>query len=199
MSRTVESAVREFGPKMRKKLGPSCQRAGVPFPPRRLVLLAFKEEKVLELWGAGGRGGFKKLASYPVLAASGGPGPKRREGDRQVPEGFYNLTVLNPNSAYHLSIRVDYPNAEDIAHGTVERGQMGGDIYIHGNAKSIGCLAMGDPAIEEIWPLVGTVGLKNCKILISPIDFRTKPVPKTDDPWLRDLYSRLKTELRKFR
>lgn len=198
MQRTVESAVREFGPKMQAKFAPACQRAGVPFPPKRLTFLAFKEEKILEIWGADGRGDFHKLATYPILAASGGPGPKRREGDRQVPEGFYNLTVLNPNSAYHLSIRVDYPNAEDIAHRTVERGQMGGDIYIHGNAKSIGCLAMGDPGIEEIFPLVATVGLRNCKILIAPEDFRTKPIPKTDDAWLRELYARLKTELKRF-
>lgn len=198
MARTVESALREFGPKMRARFAPACERAGIPFPPKRLTLLAFKEEKVLEISGAGARGGFKKLASYPVLAASGGPGPKRREGDRQVPEGFYNLTALNPNSAYHLSIRVDYPNAEDIANRTVERESMGGDIYIHGNAKSIGCLAMGDPAIEEIWPLIAIVGLKNCKIRIFPVDFRSQPTRKVTDPWFKDLYSRLTLELRNF-
>jgi murein L,D-transpeptidase YafK len=194
MSRSVEQVVSQYGPKMRAKFRPACQRARVAFPPKKLVLLAFKDEKSLEIWGDG-----KKLATYPILAASGDLGPKRQEGDRQVPEGFYKLTVLNPNSAYHLSIRVDYPNAEDIAHRTVERSQMGGDIYIHGNAASIGCLAMGDPAIEEIFPLIATVGLRNSRILISPVDLRVKPAPLTRDPWLKDLYKRLKTSLRAFR
>jgi murein L,D-transpeptidase YafK len=193
MPRTVAQVLTHYGPKMRARFVPACKRAGVVFPPKRLMLLAFKEEMRMELWGDG-----KKLHTYPILAASGTSGPKRREGDRQVPEGFYKLTVLNPNSAYHLSIRVDYPNAEDIAHRTVERSQMGGDIYIHGEAVSIGCLAMGNPAIEEIFPLVATVGLRSCKILICPVDLRTKPAPETDDPWLRDLYARLKRSLKTF-
>ena len=75
---------------------------------------------------------------------------------------------------------------------------MGGDIYIHGNAKSIGCLAMGDPAIEEIFPLVAAVGLMHCTILISPTDLRTDPIPPTDDPSTRNLYARMKMELNKF-
>ncbi len=194
MSRSVEQVVAQYGPKMRAKFRPACQRARVSFPPKKLVLLAFKEEKSLEIWGDG-----KKLATYPILAASGDLGPKRCEGDRQVPEGFYKLTVLNPNSAYHLSIRVDYPNAEDIAHKTVERNQMGGDIYIHGNAASIGCLAMGDPGIEEIFPLIATVGLRNSRIIISPVDLRVSSAPETADRWLKDLYKRLKISLRNYR
>ena len=193
MPRTVAQVVSQYGPKMRARFVPACKKAGVAFPPRTLTLLAFKEEQQLEIWS-----GRKKLASYPILAASGDIGPKRREGDRQVPEGFYRLTVLNPNSAYHLSIRVDYPNAEDIAHRTAERGQMGGDIYIHGNAVSIGCLAMGDDAIEEIFPLIATVGLRNCRILIAPTDLRTKSAPDTDDPWVKSLYVRLKKALKAF-
>jgi hypothetical protein len=193
MPRTVAQVVSQYGPKMRAKFVPACKSAGVAFPPRALTLLAFKEEARLEIWT-----GRKKLAEYPILAASGGPGPKRREGDRQVPEGFYRLTVLNPNSAYHLSVRVDYPNAEDIAHRTVERAQMGSDIYIHGKAASIGCLAMGDDAIEEIFPLIATVGLKKCRILIAPTDLRTQPIPETEDAWVKGLYGRLKKALRTF-
>ncbi|MGC4047729.1 MAG: L,D-transpeptidase family protein [Armatimonas sp.] len=193
MPRSVAQAVSQYGPKMRAKFAPACKKAGIAFPPKTLTLLAFKEEKQLEIWS-----GREKLAEYSVLAASGDIGPKRREGDRQVPEGFYRLTVLNPNSAFHLSIRVDYPNAEDIAHKTVERAQMGGDIYIHGNAKSIGCLAMGDAAIEEIFPLIATVGLRNCRIIIAPRDLRTQPIPDSDNAWVKSLYIRLKKALRVF-
>lgn len=91
-----------------------------------------------------------------MLAASGGPGPKLREGDLQVPEGVYRLTAFNPNSSYHLSLRVDYPNAEDRAAEdravarSDRRTSLGGDIFIHGKAVSIGCLAIGDPGIEEL-------------------------------------------------
>lgn len=198
MQRTVAEALALYRPKMRARFVPACRRAQVAFPPKRLLLLALKEERRLEFWGAEGRMGYRFLTEYPVLAASGVPGLKCIEGDRQVPEGFYKLTALNPNSRFHLSVRVDYPNSEDIARSKVPRSQRGGDIYIHGNAVSIGCLAMGDPAIEEIFPLIATVGLPNSRIWILPRDLRTKPAPPTDDPATAHLYQRMQKALTVF-
>lgn len=199
MQRTLETALATYGPVMRRRFVPACQRAGVAFPPKRLLLLAFKDEKRLEVWGADGGGSYKLLADYTVLAASGVAGVKRREGDRQVPEGFYKLTALNPSSRFHLSLRVDYPNSEDRAHATVPHEQLGSDIYVHGNSVSIGCLALGDDKIEELFPLVATVGLKNSRIWISPCDLRIKPAPVADEAWVTQLYQRMALALKPFK
>lgn len=199
MQRTLAEALETYGPVMRRRFVPACKRAGIAFPPKRLLLLAFKDEKSLEVWGANGGGRYKFLASYSVQAASGRSGVKRRQGDQQVPEGFYKLTVLNPSSRFHLSFRVDYPNKDDLAHATVPREQLGGDIYVHGNCVSIGCLAMGDANIEELFPLVATVGLKSSRIWIAPCDLRIKPAPPADEPWVARLYQRLILALKPFR
>lgn len=153
------------------------------WPPKSITLVAFKEERRLEVWGDG-----RWLKSFPILAASGVAGPKRREGDRQVPEGIYRLTTLNPQSRFHLSIRVDYPDAEDFRNGCT-----GSDIYIHGGAVSIGCIAVGNEAIEEIYRLSERV--ENRWIIIVPWDFRRKAPPPAEEPWVADRYARLNREL----
>jgi murein L,D-transpeptidase YafK len=124
--------------------------AGVAYPPEELYLRAFKHERELEVW-AGARGqALKKVKTYPFCAASGELGPKRREGDLQVPEGFYTIDLFNPHSAYHLSIRVSYPNESDRILG---RRPLGGAIMVHGNCVSIGCIAIEDGPIEELYIL----------------------------------------------
>jgi hypothetical protein len=153
------------------------------WPPRSLTLVAFKEERRLEVWGDG-----RWLRTYPILAASGTAGPKRQEGDRQVPEGIYQLTTLNPRSRFHLSIRVDYPDAEDCRNGCT-----GGDIYVHGGAVSIGCIAIGNQAIEEIFRLSQHVA--NRWIIIVPWDLRRKAPPASEERWIADRYARLSREL----
>ena len=158
---------------------PSCRS----WPPRTLTLLAFKEERRLEAWADG-----RRLKIYPILAASGTPGVKRREGDGQVPEGVYRLTTLNPSSRFHLSIRVDYPDAEDR-----RQGCTGGDIYVHGGAASIGCLAIGNEAIEEVYRLAQLV--PDRRILILPWDLRLKSPPVSGEAWIADRYERLGREL----
>ncbi|MCU0352813.1 MAG: L,D-transpeptidase family protein [Cytophagales bacterium] len=116
-----------------------------------IFLRAFKEEKQLELWAKpkGKPTGWKLVKTYPVCSASGVAGPKRRQGDLQVPEGFYTINRWNPQSSFLLSLGLDYPNASDRV--LSDRKQPGGDIFIHGNCVSIGCLAMTDPAIQEIY------------------------------------------------
>jgi murein L,D-transpeptidase YafK len=127
-----------------------ARKAGFQDLPRYLYLRAFKHEGVLELWGSEQRGAkYRLIHTYPIAAQSGELGPKRQEGDRQVPEGLYRVVVFNPNSAFHLSLGLDYPNASDRIRS--DKKKPGGDIYIHGGAASIGCLAMTDDAIQEIY------------------------------------------------
>lgn len=123
----------------------------VEFPASRVFLRAYKQERELELWVGNADGPLKLYRTYAIAAASGELGPKRKEGDRQVPEGIYRVDRLNPASQFYLSIDLNYPNAYDREVGAA---RPGGDIFIHGDAKSIGCLAMTDPKIREIYPLV---------------------------------------------
>jgi uncharacterized membrane protein len=189
--------LRTLAPRHRDRLRAAAAERGIAYPPSRLTLVGLKDERTLEVWAEAGRRSLL-LRSYPVLAASGGSGPKRREGDGQVPEGVYRLTGFNPNSSYHLSIRVDYPNADDRAAAREEgRTRLGGDIFIHGKAVSIGCLALGDDAIEELYLLLADVGLRNSRLLLSPA---ARPDPaRADAPWVGRLYARLGRELRAVR
>jgi murein L,D-transpeptidase YafK len=125
------------------------RQAGVPVPARELFLRAFKHEAVLEVWARGDEAEFKLIRTYPITYSSGRPGPKRREGDRQVPEGFYQIEGFNPLSLYHLSLRVNYPNASDRV--LSDREKPGFDIYVHGGDGSVGCLPLGDAGIEEVY------------------------------------------------
>lgn len=116
-----------------------------------IFIRAFKEEEVLELFVENEKTGkFELFRTYPVAAASGTLGPKLAEGDGQVPEGFYfsGPDAMNPNSDFHLSFNIGFPNAYDRAHG-----RTGSFIMIHGSNVSIGCLAMTDAKIEEIYTL----------------------------------------------
>jgi murein L,D-transpeptidase YafK len=125
------------------------EKAGIGYPARGLLLRAFKSEGELELWAELAPGAaYIKLKTYPICARSGDIGPKLREGDGQVPEGFYRIVSFNPWSSYHLSMRVDYPNRSDRARAG---GRLGGDIFIHGKCVTIGCIPMGDQAIEELY------------------------------------------------
>lgn len=107
----------------------------------------------MELWAGGDR--MHLMQSYPIAAMSGLLGPKRREGDLQVPEGVYRIARFNPNSRFHLSMGLDYPNASDRIRGGRRPGT---DIYIHGNRVSAGCMAMTDRLIDEIYPLCASAG-----------------------------------------
>ena len=197
-ARSVADVVRDMGPAARERLRPHFAAAGVAYPPRSVTLLALKEERRVELWAAAA-GSPRIVRSYPVLAASGVAGPKLREGDLQVPEGVYRIPLLNPNSQYHLSMKVDYPNAFDRRRARAEgRTRLGGDIFIHGRAVSIGCIAVGDPAIEELFVLASDVGLARIKVLIAPRDLRQsagRDVAPSGSPWLDELYAALRAEM----
>ncbi len=198
--RSVQDVLDALEPAATRKLRQAGREHGIDWPPKRLTLLAFKQERSLEVWGANAEGAFARLGRYRILAASGRGGPKRRQGDKQVPEGFYRLPELNPNSAYHLSIRVDYPNTEDSLNAAIPFEKMGGDIYIHGSDVSIGCLAIGDDAIEELFCLAAQVPASGRRIIIAPLDFRRRPKAPLPpgEPWVLDLYRRIIRELRAF-
>ncbi len=128
--------------------------ARLSFPPRSMVFRVFKDVGRLDVWGADS-GRLVPVATYGVCYASGGLGPKRKEGDSQVPEGFYTLDLFNPRSSYHLSMRVSYPNRSDRILGHPKT--PGGAIMIHGSCVSIGCLAMSDERIEELWAMAAAM------------------------------------------
>ncbi len=149
-----------------KTVADLCAAAGVTYPPRDLFLRGFKTERVLEAWARNDDGPFRLVASWPVLAASGGPGPKRIQGDRQVPEGCYTVAVRNPKSRFHLSLGLNYPNASDRIRSDRER--PGDDIYLHGNAVSIGCMAIGDERVEELYLLATDVRRQDISVHLFP-------------------------------
>ena len=201
--RTIEQVVSVIGSPVENRIRPAFERANVAWPPRNLTVIAFKAERRLELYSD-----FKErprfICSYPILAASGTSGPKLREGDRQVPEGFYRIELLNPNSRYHLSLRVNYPNPDDIDRARQDGrdlSNLGGDIMIHGGAASIGCLALGDPVIEELFILAALVGLDNVRLIIAPLDFRRANLPAMPESapiWTGELHERLHDAIARF-
>ena len=97
---TLDARIAEIGPRATARLEEKFRAAKVTWPPRRVALLAFKDERVVELQAQAGDGRWQAVHRYPVKAASGELGPKLKEGDRQVPEGLYRVTFLNPNSSY---------------------------------------------------------------------------------------------------
>ena len=175
-----------------------CQGQDV-LSPREVIFIALKQEKRLELW-ARDSGEFRFIRDYYIQAASGVVGPKLRQGDRQVPEGIYRIVELNPNSHYHLSMKLNYPNEFDLLHARQEgRTAPGSDILIHGKAVSIGYLAMGDEAIEELFVLTEHEGVENVKVVIAPHDPRTYPLKadsKALPEWTPELYAIISREIK---
>jgi murein L,D-transpeptidase YafK len=136
--------------------------AGLDYPPRRVLLRAFKEDRALELWAGGKSGALKLVRTYPICASSGGLGEKTREGDGQVPEGFYEVSALNPASQFLLSLRVSYPNARDRAlHHT------GGDIFIHGSCVTIGCIPIEDGPLQELYVIAADARAAGARLLVE--------------------------------
>jgi len=166
-----------------------------------LTLVALKKEQFLEVWANRDGQAPQRIRRYPFTASSGGPGPKLREGDGQIPEGIYRVEFLNPNSSYHLSIKLDYPNAFDRARGEEDgREKLGFDIFIHGKAVTVGCIPIGDEAIEDLFTLVAEVGVKKVKAILAPCDFRAgAEAPAIDGiGWEDDLYELLREAMRPY-
>lgn len=197
--KTVAERLGQFGEAGRARWKPYFSNAQTVYPPASVKLVAVKTEHILQVYAGDKSGRNHWIRSYPILAASGYPGPKLREGDGQVPEGVYPIESLNPNSLFHVALRVGYPNEFDRSQAAKEgRTNLGGDIMIHGNSVSVGCLAMGDDAAEDLFVLAADTGLQNVTVIITPVDFRKgKSIPKLDKlpEWTSTLYSQIKTQL----
>lgn len=196
---TVFDRLTQYGQQTEARWQPFFAAAGIAYPPSKIVLVGLKREKKLEVYAANNGQTMRLVRSLPILAASGKIGPKLRYGDYQVPEGIYHIESLNPNSAFHLSLRVSYPNEQDRAQAEIEgRTNLGGDIMIHGSNVSVGCLAMGDEAAEDLFILAAQTGIEKMQVLLCPLDFRTNRIPS--DPnrphWVRARYTQLKTALK---
>ncbi|MGZ3898905.1 MAG: L,D-transpeptidase family protein [Bacteroidia bacterium] len=137
----------------------------------------FKYEKQLELWARNkGDKEYRLVKTFKVCATSGGLGPKRKEGDGQVPEGFYEVSWFNPMSDYHLGLKVNYPNSSD--HIKSKGSRPGGDIMIHGNCVTIGCIPIENEPIEELY--VACVEAKNNS---NTITLEMYPCRLTNENW----------------
>jgi murein L,D-transpeptidase YafK len=141
----ASAAERRVKPALQRDLEAAGLRYGAP-----VFMRIFKQENTLELWLQGDDQSYVLFRSYPICTWSGSLGPKLRQGDQQSPEGFYRVAAgqLNPASRFHLSFNLGYPNAYDRAHR-----RTGDFLMVHGNCVSVGCYAMGDAAIEEIYTL----------------------------------------------
>jgi len=138
--------------RMEDSLRKQFEKQKLTWPPQAVYLRSFKYDRQLEVWVKDDpKKPFQLFKTYKVCMQSGAMGPKRMEGDYQVPEGFYHINEFNPNSNYHLSLGLNYPNSSDrILSDSLRPGSA---IYIHGNCVSTGCIAISDIPIEEVYIL----------------------------------------------
>jgi hypothetical protein len=192
---TVSNRLAQFGPAAQERWAPFFEKSQLTYPPTRLVLVGLKQEELLQVYAADATEKLHLVRTLPVQKSSGKLGPKLREGDYQVPEGLYRIESLNPNSAFHLSLRINYPNNFDRKQAEKEgRTNLGGNIMIHGSNASVGCLAMGDDAAEDLFILAAETGIENIDVILSPVDFRERSVPKDAErpQWVSELYTEIK-------
>src|SRR5438552_4443423 len=176
--------------------------AGLQWPAHQVYIRTFKYDSQLEVWVRNSNDEpFKLFKTYSVCALAGTMGPKRMAGDYQVPEGFYYINEFKPNSNYHMSLGLNYPNASDKIVSNDSNINPGGDIYIHGSCVTVGCIPIQDPQIEEVYILA--MGAKSCgqdfiPVHIFPVRFNN---PKSmayfdkttkDEPDVQQFASKLK-------
>lgn len=161
---------------------------GLEWPARYLYIRSFKYDSQLEVWVKNERNApYKLFKTYKVCAMAGSLGPKRMQGDYQVPEGFYYINEFNPKSTYHLSLGLNYPNASDRYLSDME--QPGGDIYIHGSCVTTGCIPITDVQIEELYVLAAYAkaqGQDFIPVHIFPVNFNNQRSVDYLSKYLRD-------------
>lgn len=141
--------------KQENKLKKEFLADGLHWPVYQIYLRNFKQEGQLEVWARNSnKAPFQLFKTYKVCALSGVLGPKRKEGDYQVPEGFYYINEFRPNSNYHLALGLNYPNAADIQWS--DSLHPGNEIFIHGGCITVGCIPIQDHQIEELYVLART-------------------------------------------
>lgn len=159
------------------------------WPPKKVFIRVFKYDKELEVWTSDSTE-YTLFKRYKICLLSGDLGPKRKEGDLQVPEGFYYINDFNYYSNYYLSLGINYPNKSDRILSLYK--DLGGLIYIHGECVSVGCIDVGNDSIDEIYTLCRVVknnGQDSIPVHIFPVnynnlkslyylDFKLKSKPK---------------------
>ncbi|KTD75083.1 L,D-transpeptidase family protein [Legionella waltersii] len=199
----VDKAVKRYGLRVEPQLKQYFNKAKVTYPPQQIALLAFKSERKVELWAKNPDQKWTHVHDYPLTGFSGRLGPKLRENDKQIPEGIYKLVNFNPFSSMHLSMMINYPNNFDRQKGYMDgRKQLGNNIFIHGKSLSVGCLAVGDLAIDQLFILARRVGLQNIQVIIAPNDLRYKKPTTTNfaqPRWLPELYKQITEALKPFK
>jgi len=197
---TVAQALTQFGPDAKKRLLAEFQNAGVVYPPKNICVVSLKNERQLFIFARGQDGKWKKVASHPIVACSGELGPKLKEGDMQVPEGFYKTSALDAGT--HLCLWVDYPNREDKVNARAEhRTKLGGNIQIHEGVYSTGCVVLSHDDMAELFVLAHDAGINNMSLIIAPCNllFKEPPIDLNKQPkWLPKLYKNLRKELASF-
>lgn len=184
----AEVAAARVRPALERDLMAAGLEFGAP-----VFIRAFKEERQLELFVQNRKSEkFELFRSYPIAAASGNPGPKLAEGDSQVPEGFYFVppSAMKPDSRYHLAFNIGYPNRYDRSHG-----RTGSAIMVHGNRVSIGCLAMTDAKIEEIYTLCASAhanGQQFFRVHVFPFRMSDQRLAKENGAQWLDFWRNLK-------
>ena len=171
----------------------------ISYPPHAVLFRAFKKEAQLELWATDNPGNsYDFVLTYSICATSGVLGPKRKFGDVQVPEGFYELDWFNPQSNFFLSLHINYPNGADRILGS--HVNPGGDIFLHGNCVTIGCIPITDDGIKEFYWLgvqVHAAGQRHLPIEIFPArltadGFKTLAQSYANQPELLAFWSNLR-------
>ena len=177
---------RLFNAPLSRRLEETEVRKGAP-----VYIRIFKKEAVLELW-VEKEGRYIPLKFYRICAYSGHLGPKLKEGDKQAPEGFYRVypRQLNPHSRFHLAFNLGYPNAYDRAHG-----RTGSYLMVHGDCVSVGCYAMTDEKIEEIYAMVASAlkhGQRYVPVHIFPFRMEEETMEAYSDNRWYDFWTELK-------
>ncbi|MEM7018303.1 MAG: murein L,D-transpeptidase family protein [Pseudomonadota bacterium] len=179
-SARAKAAIKRVKPLLKDALKAKGLAYGAP-----LFVRIFKATNELEVWLEAANGKFKLFRTYPICHYSGSLGPKQKQGDRQSPEGFYYVRPrqMNPYSQFHLSFNLGYPNAYERAHG-----YTGDYLMVHGNCVSIGCYAMTDKKIEEIYALANAAlsnGQAFFRVHAFPFRMTSENMREySDSPWI---------------
>ncbi|MDX5320326.1 MAG: L,D-transpeptidase family protein [Bacteroidota bacterium] len=191
--------VRTAQKEKQKDIELDLQKKGLHSANFEMLILAFKQEDELSVFvRKKGTKKYQLLRSFEICAKSGGLGPKKQQGDGQVPEGFYQIDRFNPSSNFYLSLGINYPNAADKLRNPSRN--PGGDIFIHGSCVTIGCLPMTDPIIKEIYLLAVHAknnGQAHIPVYIFPFKMTDANMKANEgyfktQPDLKDFWSRLK-------
>ncbi len=199
------SRVREAYEAAEKPLSEKLNKIGIKNSEYKVLIVGYKEEGKLEVWiKSKDSTKYIYLLEYDFCMLSGSLGPKRQQGDLQVPEGFYYIDRFNPTSSFYLSLGINYPNASDRILGT--KGNLGSDIFMHGACASIGCIPITDEKIKELYIIcveAKNSGQTNIPVYIFPTkmtDDKMKLLKKehSTNQTLLDFWDNIKTGYDKF-